>query len=232
MIKSLLLLIQDLRRNKSKFADDSSSVGKVTKNSNPSNGRLGNVKEKKPLISNKKNNIDRETASDSGVKPPRSHGGAVGSGVKLPSVVNKKQRPSSMHDTPKESKSKVEKKPNPPNAIKQSKSNDQQVGGFKKLQMGISNKKEGPVVITYEDEESFIQGKHISNASPLISKGGAGGRQSHIPVSTQSKHGNNRTEYSELKGASEHFRVNGIDEDGISNDQLDRLLLKAKNARN
>ncbi len=202
--------------------------------------------------------LDRETASDSG-KPSRSQSNGKSNekgGVKLPQVSNKNQkpRPSSMHDTPKESgnlrskpqqrqapvaKGSAPGKVAPPGGGGPAKAGG--VSGFKKLQMGINGNGPaggasarsnigGPVVVTYEDEEAqLLKGNQASYRSPAVPVGtGRGNRQSHLLVSKNSKIETNN----ELKGASEHLYMNGVDVDGISDDQLDRLLVKARNARN
>lgn len=91
--------------------------------------------------------------------------------------------------------------------------------GFMKL-AAMANKKKGPaggpVVVTYDEEPDAGYGVRGSPAT--IHKGGGGGGL--------------RDSNRELRGASEHFKVGGVDADGISEDQLDRLLNRARGARN
>jgi hypothetical protein len=68
--------------------------------------------------------------------------------------------------------------------------------------------------VTYE-EEPDAGGYGVRGSPAAIHKGG-GMRDS------------NR----ELRGVSEHYKVGGADAEGISEDQLDRLLNKARGARN
>ena len=88
------------------------------------------------------------------------------------------------------------------------------VNGFMKL-AAMGKKKAGPMVVTYEDEPEgdFVRG---SPAPITKHRGGGGVRESN----------------KELKGASEMFMVGGANEVGIADDQLEKLLNKARGARN
>jgi hypothetical protein len=186
----------------------------------------------------KKGVVDQDAISDPGVKP-RAQSGRNGAGLKLPQVV-KKTRPASMHDAPKDSAAaaagrKVEKRTPAAAASAARGGGGDQASGFKKLQMGINAKKGGPVVVTFEEEEEMhlLKGKQIAPTPPGAHRGGGGGgaaRQSHLPVPKgQRGHGHQQEE---LRGASEHLSIPSADMDGISDDQLDRLLVRARNARN
>jgi len=157
---------------------------------------------------------------------------AAGAGVKLPAV---DRRPSSMHEAPRapaggapaatgrrglKALSGATKKggssPVEPPAAKSG------VSGFKKLQMGISKPAGGPVIVSYEDEEpTVVQRRPVKERTQ-------GGR-SQLPVATNSKL---RESNNELVGASEHLYMGSAESDGISNDQLDRLLYQVRGARN
>jgi hypothetical protein len=175
----------------------------------------------------RRTNDQQDAASDSGVKPrSQSSRSAVG---KLPQVVNKRARPASMHDTPKDSATGRGKGPEKRVTTKAGGGGGGgEVSGFKKLQMGVEAKRGGPVVVTFEEEDaSSVRGSRISPAPPGAARAG-GARQSHLPVSKAHK----SQEAQELRGASEHLSIPSADMDGISDDQLDRLLMKARNARN
>lgn len=181
-----------------------------------------------PVATGRRKGADQqEVASDSGVKPrSQSSRSVVG---KLPQVVNKKARPASMHDTPKASAAAAGRGKGPEKRVvaKVGRGEDQ-VSGFKKLQMGVEAKRGGPVVVTFEDEDtSSVRGSRISPAPPGAARVG-GARQSHLPVSKAHRN----QESQELRGASEHLSIPSADMDGISDDQLDRLLMRARNARN
>jgi hypothetical protein len=85
-------------------------------------------------------------------------------------------------------------------------------GGFKQLQARAAA---GPKVVTY-DEDIPVNGRgYKQQASPVqIRKGGGAGAQSQ-----------------ELRGASDLLYIEGSDVDRISEDQLDKLLGKARGAR-
>jgi hypothetical protein len=198
----------------------------------------------------RRGNDQQDAVSDSGVKP-RSHStrSAAAAGGKLPQVANKRARPASMHDTPKDSATgrgkaaAVEKRAagagGPRGGGAGAGGAGGEVSGFKKLQLGLEAKRVGPVVVTFEEDEESMpgrssvrgghgQGSRISPAPPGAAARGGGGRQSHLPVSKA-----HRTQESqELRGASEHLSIPSADMDGISDDQLDRLLMRARNARN
>jgi hypothetical protein len=182
--------------------------------------------------------VDQDTNSDSGIKPRALSGRNGAGGVKLPQVV-KKTRPSSMHDAPKDSAAaaagrRAEKRVGGGGggAGAAARGGGEQASGFKKLQMGINAPKKvggGPVVVTFEEEEEMqlLKGKQIAPTPPGAR---GGGRQSHLPVSKGHRGGGAHQE--ELRGASEHLSIPSTDMDGISDDQLDRLLARARNARN
>lgn len=175
-------------------------------------------------IDKKKGLVEPDALSDPGIKS-RAQSTRNAPGVKLPAVNNKKSRPSSMHDTPKASAPTHNRQEKKVSGV----ARGGEVSGFKKLQMGVESKRGGPVVVTFDDEEdrNILKGNQISPVPPAAGRAG-GARQSHLPVSNA----RGRESVQELRGASEHFSIPSTDMDGISSDQLDRLLMKAKHARN
>jgi len=86
-------------------------------------------------------------------------------------------------------------------------------GGFKQLQAQAAG---GPKVVTYDDDPAPGNGRgYKQQASPTKRRAGAG-------VGGQSQ---------ELRGASDLLYIEGSDVDRISEDQLDKLLGKARGAR-
>ena len=80
-------------------------------------------------------------------------------------------------------------------------------GGFKQLQARIKTEEKGPKVVTYDDD---VAGGGMKQISPNKMRSSQGG---------------------ELRGASDLLYIQGSDVDRISEDQLDKLLGKARGAR-
>lgn len=149
-------------------------------------------------------------AAAAGAAPPMKGKAAFGSAVDKPPA-----NPRLAARSPSPARSSNGRGGNEP-AARRGESKVPAMNGFAKLQMKVAGGGGGPVrpvVVTYDDDDD---GGHTNDR-----RGGGGGRGSGLRGGRESG--------GELRGQSEYLRVDTND-DMMSGDQLDRLLLVAKKA--